>query len=194
MGEQAPVWGLGNPGFHLKDAAECCAACQAHARVRKGGLAPQIVVASAAGAKVQREPRLQPVGLLPGEAVLRVRHPRPYLWRVLVEAAGDPPRATSRHKDPHEGQTFFPQSMRKSPRNVWPWAVDPKIRRHPERVPWISVLAPADAVVRSAAADDPWQRPAEAWTQVWRLRCLMCLAVRRKSCGNEYHLARARDS
>jgi len=33
MGEQAPVWGLGNPGFHLKDAAECCAACQAHAAV-----------------------------------------------------------------------------------------------------------------------------------------------------------------
>ena len=33
MGEQAPVWGLGNPGFHLKDPAECCAACQAHAAV-----------------------------------------------------------------------------------------------------------------------------------------------------------------
>jgi hypothetical protein len=33
MGEQAPVWGLGKPGFHLKSAAECCAACQAHAAV-----------------------------------------------------------------------------------------------------------------------------------------------------------------
>ena len=33
MGERAPVWGLGNPGFHLKDAGECCAACQAHAAV-----------------------------------------------------------------------------------------------------------------------------------------------------------------
>ena len=33
MGERAPVWGLGKPGFHLADAAECCAACQAHAAV-----------------------------------------------------------------------------------------------------------------------------------------------------------------
>lgn len=33
MGERAPVWGLGQPGFHLRDAAECCAACQAHAAV-----------------------------------------------------------------------------------------------------------------------------------------------------------------
>ena len=33
MGERAPVWGLGNPGFHLRDAAECCAACQAHGAI-----------------------------------------------------------------------------------------------------------------------------------------------------------------
>ena len=33
MGERAPVWGLGNPGFHLKDAGERCKACQAHAAV-----------------------------------------------------------------------------------------------------------------------------------------------------------------
>ena len=33
MGERAPVWGLGKPGFHLADAAECCAACQAHVPV-----------------------------------------------------------------------------------------------------------------------------------------------------------------
>jgi len=30
-GDRAVVWGLGKPGFHLKDAAECCKACQAHA-------------------------------------------------------------------------------------------------------------------------------------------------------------------
>ena len=43
---------------------------------------------------------------------------------------------------------------------AWPWAVDPKIwpGEIPERVPWISgVLAPADAVVMSAPADDPWR-------------------------------------
>jgi hypothetical protein len=64
-------------------------------------------------------------------------------------------------KDPHEGHTTFPRAMRSSPRKVWPWAVDVKIwpGEIPEHVPWISgVLAPADAVVRSAPADDPWRR------------------------------------
>ena len=67
----------------------------------------------------------------------------------------------TRPKDPHEGHTTFPAAMRKSPRKVWPWAVDPKIWAGgiPEHVPWISgVLAPADAVVRSAPADDQWRK------------------------------------
>ena len=52
------------------------------------------------------------------------------------------------------------EAMRASPRKVWPWAVETKIWPGgiPEYVQWISgVLAPADAVVRSARADDPWR-------------------------------------
>ena len=50
----------------------------------------------------------------------------------------------TRPKDVHEGHTTFPAAMRKSPRKVWPWAVDPKIWAGgiPEHVPWIpGVLA-----------------------------------------------------
>lgn len=64
-------------------------------------------------------------------------------------------------KDPHEGHTTFPEAMRKSPRKIWPWAVDTKIwpGEIPQDVPWISgVLAPADAVVSSARADDQWRK------------------------------------
>lgn len=67
----------------------------------------------------------------------------------------------TRPKDPHEGNLHFPAAMRKAPRSVWPWAVDPKIwpAEIPEHVPWISgVLAPPEAVVVSARADDPWRR------------------------------------
>lgn len=163
MGEQAPVWGLGNPGFHLKDAAECCAACQAHARV--------------CGRADSRHKSWWPArpelkcGANPG-CNLWVFCPEKqcFAFDIHVHTFGECWLKQQRTllkgnitspKDPHEGQTFFPQSMRKSPRNVWPWAVDPKIWPGgiPERVPWISgVLAPADAVVRSAAADDPWRR------------------------------------
>ena len=64
-------------------------------------------------------------------------------------------------KDPHEGHTTFPQAMRNSPRAIWPWAVETRIwpGEIPEEVPWISgVLAPADAVVVSAPADDRWRK------------------------------------
>ena len=67
----------------------------------------------------------------------------------------------TRPKDPHEGHVAFPAAMRKAPRKTWPWAVDPKIwpGEIPEHVPWISgVLAPADAVIRSAPADDRWRK------------------------------------
>ena len=51
--------------------------------------------------------------------------------------------------------------MRSSPREIWPWAVDKKIWAGgiPEQVPWISgVLAPADATIVSAPADDRWRQ------------------------------------
>ena len=51
--------------------------------------------------------------------------------------------------------------MRSSPREIWPWAVDKKIWAGgiPEQVPWISgVLAPADAIIVSAPADDRWRQ------------------------------------
>ena len=51
--------------------------------------------------------------------------------------------------------------MRSSPRETWPWAVDKKIWAGgiPEHVPWISgVLAPADAIIVSAPADDRWRQ------------------------------------
>lgn len=51
--------------------------------------------------------------------------------------------------------------MRASPRKTWPWAVETKIWAGgiPKYIPWISgVLAPADATVQSARADDPWRK------------------------------------
>ena len=102
MGESAPVWGLGNPGFHLKDASECCAACQAHAAAcgKPGSSSkswwparPELRCGNNRGcnlcAPVRRRPLARPwpphppcshsgvqVGLLPRGAVLCLRHTR----------------------------------------------------------------------------------------------------------------------
>ena len=62
---------------------------------------------------------------------------------------------------PSPRRTTFPEPMRSSPREIWPWAVDKKIWAGgiPEQVPWISgVLAPADATIVSAPADDRWRQ------------------------------------
>ena len=62
---------------------------------------------------------------------------------------------------PSHRRTTFPEPMRSSPREIWPWAVDKKIWAGgiPEQVPWISgVLAPADATIVSAPADDRWRQ------------------------------------
>ena len=159
MGERAPVWGLGNPGFHLKDAAECCAACQAHAAVCG-------------------KPNAHSKSWWPARPELRCgNNPGCNIWvfcpekqcfafDIHVHTQGEcwlkqQHANITRPKDPHEGHTSFPEAMRASPREVWPWAVDKKIWGGgiPEKVPWISgVLAPADATVVSARADDQWRK------------------------------------
>ena len=163
MGEAAPVWGLGNPGFHLSSPAECCAACQAHNQAcgkpdsrHKSWwpLRPELRCGSNPGCNLWV--------YCPEEQCFAFDihvHKRGECWlkyqRVLTRDNVTAP------KDPHEGRTHFPEAMRKSPRKLWPWAVDENIWPGgiPERVPWISgVLAPPQAVVQSASADDPWRR------------------------------------
>ena len=159
MGEQAPVWGLGNPGFHLKDAAECCAACQAHAAVcgkpdSRGKswwpLRPEL--------KCYNNPGCNIWVFCPEKQCFAFDihvHTQGECWLKYQRAN------VTRPKDPHEGHTTFPEAMRKSPRAIWPWAVEPKIWPGgiPKKIPWISgVLAPADAMVTSAPADDGWRK------------------------------------
>ena len=143
MGERAPVWGLGNPGFHLKDAGECCKACQAHAAVcgQPGNQAKSWWPA---------RPELK-CGGNPGCNIwVYCPEEQCFAFDIHVHTKGEcwlkqqrsPDGATNltRPKDPHEGHTDLPAAMRKSPRKVWPWAVDPKIWAGgiPEHVPWIS--------------------------------------------------------
>jgi len=159
MGERAPVWGLGKPGFHLKDAGECCAACQAHA-----------AVCGEPGARDKSwwpaRPELR-CGNNPGCNIwVFCPEDRCFAFDIHVHEKGEcwlkqQAKDITRPKDPHEGHTRFPEAMRRSPREVWPWAVDRKIwpGEIPEHVPWISgVLAPADAQVVSAPADDQWRK------------------------------------
>jgi len=159
MGERAPVWGLGNPGFHLKDAAECCAACQAHAAVcGKPG--------SQSKSWWPARPEMR-CGGNPGCNIwVFCPEKQCFAFDIHVHTQGEcwlkqQAKNITGPKDPHEGHTTFPAAMRRSPRKVWPWAVDEKIwpGEIPEHVPWIAgVLAPADAVVSSARADDQWRK------------------------------------
>jgi len=159
MGESAPVWGLGKPGFHLGTAAECCAACQAHAATcgRKG---------SESASWWPARPELR-CGRAPGCNIwVFCPEDRCFAFDIHVHERGECWLKHQRHnitrpKDPHEGHTTFPAAMRRAPRKTWPWAVDPKIwpGNIPIHVPWISgVLAPATEVVVSAPADDRWRR------------------------------------
>ena len=132
MGEQAPVWGLGNPGFHLDSPAECCAACQAHAASCGQGSA------SRGKSWWPARPELR-CGNAPA-CNLWVYCPvdQCFAFDIHVHKKGEcwlkqqrrfdglGPNVTA-PKDPHEGHQTFPQAMRNSPRSIWPWAVDPKI-------------------------------------------------------------------
>ncbi|KAL3893210.1 MAG: hypothetical protein SGPRY_014389 [Prymnesium sp.] len=181
MGEQAPVWGLGSPGFHLRDAAECCAACEAHARVcgKRGAersawwpQRPELRCGSAPACNIWV--------FCPEEQCFAFdihKHTKGLelalglgleLWLGGwwgLQLAGEcwlKQQSTniSRPKDPHEGHTSFPEAMRRAPRKVWPWPVDERIWPHgiPKDVPWISgVLAPPEVEVVSAPANDRWR-------------------------------------
>jgi len=159
MGESAPVWGLGKPGFHLDTPAECCAACQAHASMcgRKGAERASWWPA---------RPELR-CGRNPGCNIwVYCPEERCFAFDIHVHQKGEcwlkHQRANVSHpKDPHEGHTTFPEAMRRAPRTAWPWPVDVKIwpGEMPVHVPWVSgVLAPADTRVVSAPADDRWRR------------------------------------
>jgi len=159
MGERAPVWGLGKPGFHLADAAECCAACQAHAAVcGKPDSKNKAWWPARPELRCQNNPGCNLWVFCPEEQCFAFDihvHTKGECW--LKQQANN----ITRPKDPHEGRTTFPEPMRSSPRETWPWAVDKKIWAGgiPEQVPWISgVLAPADAIIVSAPADDRWRQ------------------------------------
>jgi len=161
MGESAPVWGLGKPGFHLASPADCCAACQAHnAACGKKG--------AEAAAWWPARPELR-CGRNPG-CNLWVFCPadRCFAFDIHVHERGECWLKHQRHnvtrpKDPHEGRTTYPEAMRRAPRKAWPWPVEAKIwpGEMPVHVPWVSgVLAPASERVVSAPADDHWR---ERW-------------------------------
>lgn len=159
MGEQAPVWGLGRPGFHLNSAASCCTACQAHAAVcGKPGAAAKSWWPARPELRCGHQPGCNIWVYCPLKQCFAFDihvHTQGECWLKYQRANVTAP------KDPHEGHQTFPAAMRRSPRKLWPWAVDVSIWSGdiPERVPWISgVLAPAEAVVKSAPADDPWRR------------------------------------
>jgi hypothetical protein len=159
MGESAPVWGLGQPGFHLATPADCCAACQAHA-----------ATCSTKGAESASwwpaRPELR-CGRNPGCNIwVFCPEERCFAFDIHVHERGEcwlkHQRANiTRPKDPHEGHTTFPEAMRRAPRQSWPWPVDVKIwpGEIPVHVSWVSgVLAPAGERVVSAPADDRWRR------------------------------------
>jgi len=159
MGERAPVWGLGNPGFHLRDAGECCAACQAHGSVcGKPGSQHKSWWPSRPELKCGSNPGCNIWVFCPEEQCFAFDihvHKRGECW--LKQQS----KNITRPKDPHEGHTTFPLSMRRSPRSTWPWAIDKSIwpGEIPESVPWISgVIARAEANIVSAPADDRWRK------------------------------------
>ena len=67
----------------------------------------------------------------------------------------------TRPKDPVYGHQAFPSALRAAPRKIWPFSVAPAIWPGPvpSHVPWTSgVIAPANAIVRSAEPNDKWRR------------------------------------
>ena len=158
IGERAVVWGM---SFHVRDAAECCAACQAHAAACGGAEHAGISWwAPKPELRCGNNPRCNMWVFCPEEQCFAFdihKHTKGECW--LKQQSGD----VTRPKDPHEGHKRFPQAMRLSPRKTWPWAVEEKIwpGEMPEKVPWISgVLAPAAARIVSAKPDDKWR---ERW-------------------------------
>jgi len=161
-GDGAVVWGL---NFKLPSAAECCAACKAHAAVCSS-------------------PDSQGKSWWPSKPDMRCpRHHNPvrvcqiwtwcpeercFAFDIHVHTFGecwlkfqdvDP----TRPKDPHFGHTSYPEAMRRAPRKLWPWAVKEEIwpGEMPQRVPWTSgVIAPAGTVIVSSEPNDRWR---ERW-------------------------------
>ena len=158
-GDGAVVWGL---SFRLSSAAECCRACQTHARAcgRPGSAAvswwpdrPRLTCG--------RAPACTMWSFCPGSSEVKNqcfafdvhKHLRGECW--LKQQRGE----ATRPKDPFSNHTFFPPAMRAAERSRWPFAVPSRIWPGPvpERIPWTSgVLAPADEIVISAPPNDRW--------------------------------------
>ena len=159
-GDGAVVWGL---SFRLSSAAECCRACQAHARAcgRPGSAAvswwpdrPRLTCG--------RAPACTIWSFCPGSSEVTNqcfafdvhKHLRGECW--LKQQRGE----VTRPKDPFSNHTFFPPAMRAAAdRARWPFAVPSRIWPGPvpERIPWTSgVLAPANEIVISAPPNDRW--------------------------------------
>ena len=122
-GDGAVVWGT---NFHTADAAECCRACQAHARVcgRPDSAQrswwpdkPRLLCGKASGCNIW--------SFCPGSPEVADqcfafdihRHARGECWLKLQRATPERP------KDPFMGHTTFPAAMRAAPRRQWPFAV-----------------------------------------------------------------------
>ena len=158
-GDGAVVWGL---SFRLSSAAECCRACQAHARAcgRPGSAAvswwpdrPRLTCG--------RAPACTMWSFCPGSSEAKNqcfafdvhKHLRGECW--LKQQRGE----ATRPKDPFFNHTFFPPAMRAADRASWPFAVPSRIWPGPvpERISWTSgVLAPAEKEVISASPNDRW--------------------------------------
>jgi hypothetical protein len=154
-GDRAVVWGM---TFKVASAAECCAACQAHAaacsKKNAGGThwwpaRPEMTCGG--------NPACNIWTFCPEEQCFAFdihKHLKGECWlkQQLVNV--------THPKDPHEGHKTYPSIMRKAPRNRWPWAVAESVwpGDMPRMVPWTSgVLADVGANIVSAPADDKWR-------------------------------------
>ena len=133
-GDGAVVWGLGKPGFHLKDAATCCRACMAHNEI--------CGKPNARGSKWWPErPDMHCGGdptvactiwtFCPEERCFAFdihKHEFGECW-LKFQKGDDPPY--TRPKDPHFGHKVYPEVMRHAPRKIWPWGAC--VRRPPAK-------------------------------------------------------------
>lgn len=155
MGDDALVWGL---DFHLKDAGECCEACKAHA-----------TVCGAPDARGKswwpKDPQRKCNG--DGRACnLWVscnldrcfsfdihNHTKGECWLKWQKADPAFPKVAS--------YGTFPEKMRQSPREIWPWAVKRDLWpwEMPKAISWTSgSLAPAGAKIVMSAPNDNWRQ------------------------------------
>jgi len=176
-GDGAVVWGLGKPGFHLRDAPACCAACMAHNDIcgKPGGRGKQWWPHPDSSGNVRTDLRCgnDPTvactiwTFCPEERCFAFdihKHEFGECWLKFQKGTTPP---FTRPRDPHFGVQQYPEVMRHAPRQRWPWAVSEEIWQGPmpKDVPWMSgVIADPSVSIVSSPPSDRWK---ERWCKKW---------------------------